>query len=1220
MSSRGFEARGRLSVLLVALATALIFIPGVPAAASTTHEVTCPGESLQAAIDAASPGDLILLDGVCDENVVVDKDLDIDGKTVAIIDGGGRDSVMRIAHGAAVQLFGLFLENGAALRGGGLFVGEDAHVFASSLFVRDNAASLSGGGVYVDSGGVLSGDGIVVSDNRAESGGGGFLLRNASLAASEVSVERNWARTNGGGVLAFVSNIDISDSHIRLNTTDYNGAGIYLASSSLQMSDSDVDFNTSIWNGGGILGLQSSLDIVQSGFVGNVASSGGALAVVIDSSLSLSDGRFTDNTAAEFGGGLFVTRSDASVTDSDFIQNSAGQAGGGAFSSSVLNVVGGSFEGNQAGRDGGAIATGSTDPDSASNAALDVSLARMISNESGDGGGLSLRTGARGNLVGVSFDENEARRGGAMSAGAGTDLAATGLWASGNYADTYGGVAWIGSGSMSLDDSNFNHNYARDGAAIAVDGGAFLGVAESSLNDNWASYNGGAIHSIDSTLEVSGSVLNANYSRSGGAIASVAESRSTFVDTAMSYNNAEDYGGAIFNVSSEFLLENSSVVDNGSGVTGGGIENRFGAQGSSSMALINSTVASNFAWEGAGIHNLNGTLRLDHATITENELGPALFESTFASKAIVINSIIAGNADGDCAAAAFTSGGGNVLGPDCDVASAQSTDALGIVDPQLSFWLPIGAVMGWYVPDVGSPAVDRVPVGDCSQLVDQVGSVRPLGAGCDSGSIEAEASGPDTIPPIVDADFTHGDAFPPGTVPLSGSASDNVGVEWIGVAIQRLDTKKWLQDDGVSWGDFNRFDADLSNPGSATTDWTFSIALPDNRYVLSALARDAAGNDGRIVPWRLFVVEGDGLPPTVDADFTHNADLPVGSALTGTAADNVGATWVGIAIQDLATHQWLQDDMVSWGNFNRMPASLSSPGAELTDWSLAVDLPVGHYVLSARAKDAAGNSGYIVPWRGFYIAAGPAPAWQILVLVYEHTDFEFNDGGVDRHLVAQMTPTELARAERLATDFFEIDVPALTSGVLDPAVTVRFPSRALGDLDAFCGRFAGPTAIGTDADPDFDSVFTIWDSTGFDVLVGQPLQVARCGGLAYHRGAGQTFATVPVGFTTNAQRNIFKHEWGHSILFYHAAAGNTPIPAVDNHMGVGNVYVHCGTGEEYIWQDETLANPIPNSIYNNQIGFTHDYYSGTTARPESPDTCLGIGPAAWAAGGPVTKP
>jgi hypothetical protein len=106
-------------------------------------------------------------------------------------------------------------------------------------------------------------------------------------------------------------------------------------------------------------------------------------------------------------------------------------------------------------------------------------------------------------------------------------------------------------------------------------------------------------------------------------------------------------------------------------------------------------------------------------------------------------------------------------------------------------------------------------------------------------------------------------------------------------------------------------------------------------------------------------------------------------------------------------------------------------------------------------------------------------------------------------------------------------------------------------------------------------------------------------------------------FPLNRFRNTLKHEWGHSILFYYEAAGTAPMPSVDNHRP--DAFVHCRTGEPYVLVDETQDEPVRNSIYNNRSGFTHDYYSGTTALASDVDSCLGITRAAWASGGPVTK-
>jgi hypothetical protein len=150
----------------------------------------------------------------------------------------------------------------------------------------------------------------------------------------------------------------------------------------------------------------------------------------------------------------------------------------------------------------------------------------------------------------------------------------------------------------------------------------------------------------------------------------------------------------------------------------------------------------------------------------------------------------------------------------------------------------------------------------------------------------------------------------------------------------------------------------------------------------------------------------------------------------------------------------------------------------------------------------------------------------------------------------------------------------------------------------------------------------IWADRGVDVTTGQPykLQNQNCGGLTWPMGTGQTYSEFQVESIGNT-RNIFKHEWGHAILSYYDAAGTAPKPAVNNHINGRDIqYVNCQTGYTYILDDETPVNPvIINSIYNNYVGFTHDYYSGKTALPGT-TACLGITASAWASGGPVSRP
>lgn len=254
------------------------------------------------------------------------------------------------------------------------------------------------------------------------------------------------------------------------------------------------------------------------------------------------------------------------------------------------------------------------------------------------------------------------------------------------------------------------------------------------------------------------------------------------------------------------------------------------------------------------------------------------------------------------------------------------------------------------------------------------------------------------------------------------------------------------------------------------------------------------------------------------------------------------------------------------------------------------------------------------------------PSWKILVLVYETTDFFYTDtGGTDHHFFAELTQTEIDKINVQSSRFVLEDIPALNSCSMKPTITIRYPDHPLSDLTpTSCGDYAPwPDDVSEDRDPNFDAVITIWDGSGIDLITGENLNIQGCA-YGWNMGTGQAYSAIFADFVTiynGNSRNVFKHEWGHSILFYYDAAGTAPEPPVDNHINDStNQYVNCLTGQSYILIDETDDNPIPNSIYNNDSGFTHDYYSGFTATADRPDRCLGITFEAWASGGPVTRP
>jgi hypothetical protein len=62
-----------------------------------------------------------------------------------------------------------------------------------------------------------------------------------------------------------------------------------------------------------------------------------------------------------------------------------------------------------------------------------------------------------------------------------------------------------------------------------------------------------------------------------------------------------------------------------------------------------------------------------------------------------------------------------------------------------------------------------------------------------------------------------------------------------------------------------------------------------------------------------------------------------------------------VAIRDTVSGLWLNIAAGTWGAFVFNPATLDSPGATSSSWSIATPLGSGSYSIQARAVDAAGN-------------------------------------------------------------------------------------------------------------------------------------------------------------------------------------------------------------------------------------------------------------------------
>jgi CSLREA domain-containing protein len=253
----------------------------------------------------------------------------------------------------------------------------------------------------------------------------------------------------------------------------------------------------------------------------------------------------------------------------------------------------------------------------------------------------------------------------------------------------------------------------------------------------------------------------------------------TVNNSSVSGNDGYNGAGGIYNFFGALTLNNSTVSGNSGG--GGGV----GIRSSPPLILNNSTVSGNIAWgHGAGgiLYECppgGGTLTLNNSTVSGNRAasygggiliygavsgctvtlnngtvsgnsasygGGIMLDPRYPSPMTVRlkNSIVANNtgSSGANCLVPITSLGHNIAG-DASCALAGVGDRNN-TDPLLGPLADNGGPTQTHAPLPGSPAIDAVPLADCTAAsgapfaTDQRGVARPQDAACDIGSVEAK--------------------------------------------------------------------------------------------------------------------------------------------------------------------------------------------------------------------------------------------------------------------------------------------------------------------------------------------------------------------------------------------------------------------------------------------------------------------------------------------------
>ncbi len=252
-----------------AMLAALLVLAGLSLGGATFAQTVwhVPGDfpSIQAAVDAASDGDeIVVAPGVYRENLALGKDVYLrsaDGPGVTTIDGAGVGRVITLTEGASA---GHATVEGFTIRGGaGVSEGGGLQLTSASAVIRGNHIeenrACNGVGITAVGGAPRIEGNIIRYNARAGcsggSGGGGILLRTAgSAVVVGNAIEYNTISSGAGGGISLGSagTPRIEGNVIRYNSASSNGGGIYLSNA-------------------------SNADVVQNLVYGNVASSGGGI-------------------------------------------------------------------------------------------------------------------------------------------------------------------------------------------------------------------------------------------------------------------------------------------------------------------------------------------------------------------------------------------------------------------------------------------------------------------------------------------------------------------------------------------------------------------------------------------------------------------------------------------------------------------------------------------------------------------------------------------------------------------------------------------------------------------------------------------------------------------------------------------------------------------------------------------------------------------------------
>lgn len=406
------------------------------------------------------------------------------------------------------------LKNNSSSASGGAIFGQTMSSITIFYGIFKDNISYSNGGAINSCGGIVIYDALFNGNKAAAKGGAIYhYLSRVDNTARELLIYKavfNSNQASRGGAISLYTDANLSKGTIgKIYNSSFESNYAFATTSSGGFPiEGDPEARTSNGNGGAIYATnKSSLLVIDSSFEKNESErNGGAIYISYDSNSLIGNTRFESSTAGGNGGAIYVSASSLDVHNSNFVENKSNNSeyGGGAlyFTTSEGNILGSTFESNNALTNGGAIAIYSS-----SNVKIDSSEFTLNSCEA-LGGGIYINKSFLVSTDTIFSSNASNKNGGALYITNSAEFKGDYLEFYNNHAKTSGGAMYIytdataklgkySSGQETIFDSNSAETY---GGGIYISGAADLTIYNFSSSNNSASSGGFIYETTTNTL------------------------------------------------------------------------------------------------------------------------------------------------------------------------------------------------------------------------------------------------------------------------------------------------------------------------------------------------------------------------------------------------------------------------------------------------------------------------------------------------------------------------------------------------------------------------------------------------------------------------------------------------------------------------------------------------------------------------------------------------